>query len=99
MILIFPTSGHVDWHRVREHCSGGESSPLLIDKDQPQFADDFAGSYAWVQPGPGGWAADGSNWGEVYFENLYKTVQNEHPDKFAVGGAWPGLTTPPPCGD
>jgi hypothetical protein len=93
MIFIFPKSGHVDWNRVREHCSTWESPPVLIYKDQPaaQYADDFAGSYAWVQPGPGGWAADGSNWGEVYLENFYKTMQNKHPDKLAVGGAWPGF--------
>ncbi len=93
MIFIFPKSGHVDWNRVREHCSTWESPPVLIYKDQPaaQYADDFAGSYAWVQPGPGGWAADGSNWGEAYLENFYKTMQNKHPDKLAVGGAWPGF--------
>ena len=92
VIFIFPKSGHVDWNQVREHCSTWESPPLLIYKDQPpaKFADDFAGSYAWVQPGPGGWAPDGSNWGEAYLENFYKTMQ-KHPDKIAVGGAWPGF--------
>jgi hypothetical protein len=93
MIFIFPKSGHVDWNRVREHCSSWESPPVFIYKDQPpaQYADDFAGSYAWVQPGPGGWAPDGSNWGEAYLENFYKTMQNKHSDKLAVGGAWPGF--------
>jgi hypothetical protein len=93
MIFIFPKSGHVDWNRVREHCSDWESPPLLIYKDQPppQYAEDFAGSYAWVQPGPGGWAADGSNWGEQYLDNFYKTMVNKHPEKIAVGGAWPGF--------
>jgi hypothetical protein len=93
VIFIFPKSGHVDWNHVREHCSSWESPPLLIYKDQPpaQYADDFAGSYAWVQPGPGGWAANGGNWGESYLENFYKTMQNQHPDKIAVGGAWPGF--------
>ncbi len=93
MIFIFPKSGHVDWNRVRAHCSSWDSPPVLIYKDQPpaQYADDFAGSYAWVQPGPAGWAADGSNWGEAYLENFYKTMQNKHPDKLAVGGAWPGF--------
>ena len=47
--------------------------------------------YAWVQPGPGGWAADGSNWGQAYLENFYKTMQNKYPGKIAVGGAWPGF--------
>jgi hypothetical protein len=93
VIFIFPKSGHVDWNRVRQHCSDWENPPLLIYKDQPpaQFAEDFAGSYAWVQPGAGGWAQDGSNWGEQYLENFYKTMANKHPDKIAVGGAWPGF--------
>ena len=41
-------------------------------------------------PGPGGWAPDGSNWGQAYLDNFYKTMQ-KHPDKIAVGGAWPGF--------
>ncbi len=92
LMFIFPKGGHVAWNRVREHCSGWETPPLLIYKDQPppQFADDFAGSYAWVQPGPGGWSPDGSNWGQAYLDNFYKTMQ-KHPDKIAVGGAWPGF--------
>jgi len=93
IIFIFPKGGHVDWNRVREHCSSWENPPLLIYKDEPpaKFADDFAGSYAWVQPGPGGWAANGSNWGQAYLDNFYQTMQNKHPDKIAVGGAWPGF--------
>jgi hypothetical protein len=93
LIFIFPKSGHVDWNRVREHCSNWEAPPLLIYKDQPaaEFVDDFAGSYAWVQPGPGGWAADGSNWGEQYLESFYQTMKNKHPDKIAIGGVWPGF--------
>ncbi len=92
MIFIFPKSGHVDWNQVRQHCNTWDRPPLLIYKDQPQaqYANDFAGSYAWVQPGPGGWAPDGSNWGEAYLEDFYKTMQ-KHPDKIAVGGAWPGF--------
>jgi hypothetical protein len=93
LIFIFPKSGHLDWNRVREHCSNWDKAPLLIYKDEPpaQFADDFAGSYAWVQPGPGGWAADGSNWGEQYLDSFYRTMKNKHPDKIAIGGAWPGF--------
>ncbi|MFY9947648.1 MAG: hypothetical protein WAK27_03065 [Candidatus Sulfotelmatobacter sp.] len=92
VVFIFPKGGHVDWNRVREHFSGWDNPPLLIYKDQPpaKYADDFAGSYAWVQPGPGGWAADGSNWGQAYLDNFYKTMQ-EQPGKIAVGGAWPGF--------
>ncbi len=65
MIFVFPKAGHVNWQRVREHCSNWDAAPLFIYKDQPaaDLANDFAGSYAWVQPGPGGWAPDGSKWG------------------------------------
>ena len=93
MIFIFPKSGHIDWNRVRAHCSSWDRPPLLIYKDQPapQFADVFAGSYAWVQPGPGGWAPDGSNWGEQYLKNFYNIMKNKRPDKIAIGGAWAGF--------
>ncbi len=93
MIFIFPKRGHVDWNRVRARCANWESAPLFIYKDQPpaQYADDFAGSYAWVQPDSGSWAADGSNLGERYLDSFYKTMLNQHPDKIVVGGAWPGF--------
>lgn len=93
VVFIFPKSKHVDWNRVREHCSNWEAQPLLIYKDEPpaDFATDFAGSYAWVQPGAEGWSADGSNWGERYLDNFYKMMKNKHPDKIAVGGAWPAF--------
>jgi hypothetical protein len=93
LIFIFPKSGHIDWNRIREHCGNWEAAPLFIYKDPPpaQFGSDFAGSYAWVQPGPGGWAADGSNWGEHYLENFYATMKNQHPDKIVIGGVWPGF--------
>ena len=93
LVFVFPKSKRVHWDRVGQHCSSWERPPLLIYKDEPpaQYANDFAGAYAWVQPGPGGWAADGSNWGEGYLENFYKTMRNKHPDKIAVGGAWPGF--------
>jgi Glycosyl hydrolase family 99 len=93
MIFVFPKQGHVDWNRVREHCSNWAAAPLLFYKDEPpaQVANDFAGSYAWVQPGSGGWAADGSNWGEEYLEHFYKTMRNQHSDRIAIGAAWPGF--------
>jgi hypothetical protein len=93
VIFIFPKRAYTDWNRVRESCSKWQSAPLLIYKDQPptQFGDDFAGSYAWVQPGSEGWKPDGSNWGEDYLENFYKTMRNKYSDKIAVGGAWPGF--------
>jgi hypothetical protein len=93
VIFIFPKQAHTDWNRVREHVSQWESPPLLLYKDQPpgEFAGDFAGSYAWVQPGQPGWSADGSNWGQEYLDNFYRTMRSKHPDKIAVGGAWPGF--------
>ncbi|MBZ5681974.1 MAG: hypothetical protein LAO24_17890 [Acidobacteriia bacterium] len=93
VIFIFPKSGHVDWNRVRERCSRWEVAPLLIYKDEPpaQFADAFAGSFAWVQPGRDGWTPDGRNWGEQYLDNFYRMMKNKHPDKIVVGGAWPGF--------
>lgn len=93
LVFIFPKSGHVDWSRLLEHCRSWARQPLLIYKDEPpaNYANDFAGSYAWVQPGPRGWAADGSNWGEKYLDHFYRLMKNNHPDKIAIGGAWPGF--------
>ena len=93
MIFIFPKRGRVDWNRVVEHCQSWEASPILIYKDEPppQYASDFAGMYAWVQPGQKGWTPDGSNWGEQYLDDFYKNMRNKHPDKIIVGAAWPGF--------
>jgi len=93
MIFIFPKRGHVDWNRVMNHASGWESAPLLIYKDEPpaQYVNDFAGMYAWVQPGQKGWTPDGSNWGEQYLDYFYKNMRSKHPDKITVGAAWPGF--------
>jgi hypothetical protein len=93
MIFVFPKRGHVDWKRVLDHCSGWEATPLLFYKDEPpaQFAGDFAGSFAWVQPGREGWSPDGSNWGKEYLDHFYKTMKSKYPNKIAIGGAWPGF--------
>jgi hypothetical protein len=93
VIFIFPKQGHVDWNHVREHCGSWSATPIFIYKDEPpaQYAADFAGSYAWVQPGAAGWSPDGSNWGEQYLEYFYKTMHDKRPDKIAVGGVWPGF--------
>jgi hypothetical protein len=97
MVFIFPKHGHVNWNRVAEHCQGWESTPFFFYKDDPpaQYAADFVGSYAWVQPGQKGWAPDGANWGEQYLEGFYKNMRNNHPDKIAVGAAWPGFDDSP----
>jgi Glycosyl hydrolase family 99 len=93
LFFVFPKQGHVDWNRVREHCSNWEAPPLLIYKDEPPpaQANAFAGSYAWVQPGGQGWTPDGSNWGRQYLDYFYRTMKNKHPDKIAIGGVWPGF--------
>jgi hypothetical protein len=93
MIFIFPKRGHVDWNRIVEHCRGWEATPVLFYKDDApaQYAPDFAGFYAWVQPGSQGWSADGSNWGEQYLDQFYRNMRSKHTDKIIVGAAWPGF--------
>jgi len=93
VIFIFPKQGHVDWNRIMEHCQSWESTPFFFYKDEPpaKYSADFAGLYAWVQPGQKGWTPDGSNWGEQYLDDFYKNMRNKHPDKIAIGAAWPGF--------
>jgi len=93
VIFVFPKHRRVDWNRVAEHVRGWPDPPLLFYKDEPpsQYAADFAGLYAWVQPGRQGWTPDGSNWGEQYLGDFYKNMRNKHPDKIVVGAAWPGF--------
>ena len=92
LIFIFPKGGHTDWSRVRQTVNSWEDPPLLIMKDiRPDVANDFDGFYAWVNPGKDGWQANGSNWGEDYLDNFYKTMIADYPNKIAVGAAWPGF--------
>ena len=92
MIFIFPKGARVDWNKVRQTVNGWETPPLLIFKDiNRQYADAFDGFYAWVNPGKQGWQANGSNWGEDYLDNFYKTMIADYPNKLAIGGAWPGF--------
>jgi hypothetical protein len=90
VIFIFPKRGHTDWNRVRQHVSEWSAPPLLIYKDQAPgpYHGAFDGYYAWVHPGKGGWAPDGSNWGEEYLESFYKRMKEKEPGKLVVGGAW-----------
>jgi hypothetical protein len=89
VIFVFPTSGHTDWSKVRAAVNKWSTPPFLINENLPgQYADAFDGYYAWVQPGDKGWAPDGSNWGEQYLDNFYRTMANKYPDKIMVGGAW-----------
>ena len=93
IVFVFPKSGHTDWNRVQEQFRHWQAPPLLVYKDQPPagYAADFAGSYAWVQPGKPGWKPDGSNWGEQYLDDFYRTMKEKHADKIVVGGAWPSF--------
>ena len=92
LIFIFPKGGHTDWARVRQTVNLWEDPPLLIMKDiHPDLANDFDGFYAWVNPGKEGWQSNGSNWGETYLDNFYKTMAADYPNKIAVGAAWPGF--------
>jgi len=93
VIFIFPKRGHTDWSRVHEQVNSWETPPLLIYKDEPpgQYANVFDGFYAWVHPGPKGWSADGSEWGEQYLETFYQKMKNKFPDRFLVGTVWPGF--------
>jgi hypothetical protein len=93
VIFIFPKRGHTDWDRVRQQVNGWETPPWLIYKDDPpeQYAKDFDGQYAWIHPGPKGWTADGSEWGEQYLDRFYTKMKEDHPNQITVGGVWPGF--------
>ncbi len=89
VIFVFPKGRHTDWDRVRQELNTWPTPPLLIDENLPgPYPNAFDGFYAWVQPGPKGWAPDGSHWGEEYLDDFYNTMISKYPDKIAVGGAW-----------
>ena len=89
MIFVFRNSGHTDWNKVREVVNKWKPAPLLIDENLPdQYASAFDGFYPWINPGPQGWAADGSHWGEAHLTDFYRTMTSKYPDKIIVGGAW-----------
>lgn len=89
VIFIFPKGMHTDWNKVRTAVDKWDRPPLLIYENLPgQYADAFNGFYAWINPGPKGWRADGSDWGEDYLGNFYQTMVSKYPDKIIVGGAW-----------
>ena len=89
IIFIFPAGGHTDWNKVRAVVNKWNPAPLLINENLPgQYADAFDGFYPWINSGPKGWAADGSNWGEPYLSDFYQTMVSKYSDKIIVGGAW-----------
>jgi hypothetical protein len=89
VIFVFPRGGHTDWDKVRAVVNKWNPAPLLIDENLPgKYADAFDGFYGWINPGPQGWSADGSNWGEQYLDGFYRTMAAKYPDKIIVGSAW-----------
>lgn len=89
LIFIFPHGGHTDWNKVRAAVNQWNPAPLLIQENLPGAdADAFDGFYPWINPGPQGWSANGSDWGEGYLANFYQTMAQKYPDKLIVGGAW-----------
>jgi hypothetical protein len=93
VIFIFPKRGNTDWNQIREMVNRWETPPILLYKDDPpqQYSASFDGQYAWVHPGPKGWATDGSEWGEEYLENFYKKMRSKYKEQITVGTVWPGF--------
>jgi hypothetical protein len=90
VIFIFPSGDQTNWDQVRTAVNKWSPAPLLIQENLPEkYAADFDGFYPWPNPGPKGWAADGSNWGYDYLMHFYSTIITKYPDKIIVGGAWP----------
>lgn len=91
MIFIYPDA-QTDWDRVRSAVDQWKPAPLLIMENVPgKYINDFDGFYPWVSPGPKGWSADGSNWGEQYLAGFYQDVTKSAAGKIIVGGAWAGF--------
>jgi hypothetical protein len=91
VIFIFPKAGKTDWKRVREVVNQWPERPLIVYRDTSRSVEHFDGLYAWVNPGRDGWDAQGKNWGREYLEDFYEKMVTKHPDKLAVGAAWPGF--------
>lgn len=89
VIFIFPKGRHTDWSRVHTELAKWPKTPLLINEYPPdKYIESMDGYYAWINPGPGGWAKDGNNWGEQYLNDFYSTMQSKYPDALTVGAVW-----------
>ena len=89
VIFIFPKGGHTDWNRVRSVVEKWNPAPFLIQENLPGAdAAAFDGFYAWINPGAQGFKPDGSNWGQSYLDDFYRTMASKYPDKMIVEGAW-----------
>ena len=92
VIFVFPNGNHTDWAKVRAVVNKWNPAPLLVQENLPgPHPDAFDGFYPWINPGPLGWASDGSNWGDRYLADFYKNMAEKYSDKLIVGGAWPKL--------
>ena len=92
VIFVFPYGGHTDWAKVRTAVNKWNPAPLLIQENRPgPHPEAFDGFYPWLNPGPQGYAADGSSWGENYLEDFYKNMAAKYTDSVIVGGAWPQM--------
>ena len=92
VIFVFPNGNHTDWAKVRTAVNTWDPAPLLIQENLPgPHPDAFDGFYPWINPGPLGWAADGSNWGDRYLADFYKNMAEKYSDKIVVAGVWPKL--------
>ncbi len=92
VIFIFPYGNNTDWVRVRAAVDQWSTPPLLLRENRPNSSTPlqaFDGFYPWPNPGSAGWSPDGTNWGETYLRDFYKTMSSKFPDKITVGGAWP----------
>jgi hypothetical protein len=90
LIFVFPHGGHTDWAKVRTVVDKWAQPPILIQENLPgPNPVAFDGFYPWVNPGPQGWAADGSHWGEDYLADFYTNMANKYPDKMTIAGVWP----------
>jgi len=95
-LFVFPypeVDDRLDWSTLR---TGLSHEVALLDQNpdptDPDHDDDFDGFFAWVEPGPGGWDADGKNWGGDYLSWFYATMETApYADKVTVAGVWPGF--------
>ena len=89
VIFVFSHGGYTNWDQVRKSLNRWNPAPFLIEENLPEkYPNAFDGDYAWINPGPQGWAHDGSNWGQGYLAHFYDTMVHKYPDKIIVGGVW-----------
>ena len=89
VIFVFSHGGYTNWDEVRTALNRWNPAPFLIQENLPgKYPGAFDGDYAWINPGPKGWAANGSNWGKLYLAHFYQTMGEQYSDRIIIGGAW-----------